>query len=191
MTKLFSFSAKLPESIQNQISEVADLLGHSKNKVVIEMLKVGLDLIYSQTNSEPPPLVMFARSLLRERGVENGSKSTFSLVNTAPGLSLDGFSPSFKAKLLHCGLNGGQVRGVRHLMSAQRITRSEYESIAQTTSSTAKRQLADLIDIGVLVKKGRSRNSWYEFANGVLADFGENNGPKRTAMSRNGQQTKK
>ncbi len=163
MTKLLPFSTKLPETIQSKISQIATLLGYSQNQVVIEILEMGFNIIYSPDYGGFPRIVTAARALLLEERTQQASKAKFPFDKIAIPFFLADLPAPVKNRLRRASLNGGQMRAIRHLAVVERITRREYEAVAQTPASTAKRQLARLVKFGVLVRRGKSRNSWYEF----------------------------
>jgi ATP-dependent DNA helicase RecG len=59
-------------------------------------------------------------------------------------------------------LNGRQVIALRFLEKSKRITRKEYEKLTGASDVTAKRDLTDLVNKRVLVRRGATRNLWYE-----------------------------
>ena len=61
-------------------------------------------------------------------------------------------------------LNGRQVIALRSLEKSKRITRKEYEELTGASNVTAKRDLTDLVNKRVLVRRGATRNLWYELS---------------------------
>jgi ATP-dependent DNA helicase RecG len=59
------------------------------------------------------------------------------------------------------GLNARQVKAVLWVKEHGRITNAELQHIAQTTSISAKRDLADLVDRALLTRVGAGRNAYY------------------------------
>ena len=185
MNKPIPFSARIPENIQTRIAEIADLLGYSQNQVAVEILGMGLNMIYSPDYGGFPRIVTIGRAVLFEKRTQKVSEMKSPLGN-GTALTLDALPSLLKAKLQRTSLNGGQMRALRHLAYSERITRREYEAVTQTPASTAKRQLAGLVKLDILVKRGKSRNSWYELVN-EEKDLGPTKitSRKRTALSRN------
>ena len=64
----------------------------------------------------------------------------------------------------HSDLNGRQVIALRSLEKSKRITRKEYEELTGASNVTAKRDLTDLVNKRVLVRRGATRNLWYELS---------------------------
>jgi Fic family protein len=59
-------------------------------------------------------------------------------------------------------LKGRQVIALRSLEKSKRITRKEYEELTGASGVTAKRDLTDLVNKQVLVRRGATRNLWYD-----------------------------
>lgn len=59
-------------------------------------------------------------------------------------------------------LSDRQLRAISHVLAAGRLTRRDYERLTGVTPATAKRDLADLVEKGVIVQRGATRNVWYE-----------------------------
>lgn len=72
-------------------------------------------------------------------------------------------------------LNERQLVGLRHLQHEGRITKQQYMRLTSATEVTAKRDLAELVNQGILVRKGATRNIWYEWSDVMLS-----NDPKMT-----------
>jgi ATP-dependent DNA helicase RecG len=64
----------------------------------------------------------------------------------------------------HSDLNGRQVIALKSLEKSKRITRKEYEKLTGASDVTAKRDLTDLVNKRVLVRRGATRNLWYELS---------------------------
>lgn len=64
----------------------------------------------------------------------------------------------------HSDLNGRQVIALRTIEKSKRITRKEYEALTGASDVTAKRDLTDLVNKRVLVRRGATRNLWYELS---------------------------
>ena len=64
----------------------------------------------------------------------------------------------------HSDLNGRQVIALRALEKSKRITRKQYEELTGASAVTAKRDLTDLVNKRVLVRRGATRNLWYELS---------------------------
>jgi predicted HTH transcriptional regulator len=60
--------------------------------------------------------------------------------------------------------DGREVITLRSLEKSKRITRKEYEELAGASDVTAKRDLTDLVNKRVLVRRGATRNLWYELS---------------------------
>ena len=67
-------------------------------------------------------------------------------------------------RFAHSDLNGRQVIALRSLEKSKRITRREYEELTGASDVTAKRDLTDLVNKRVLVRRGATRNLWYELS---------------------------
>ena len=59
-------------------------------------------------------------------------------------------------------LKGRLVIALRSLEKSKRITRKEYEELTGASGVTAKRDLTDLVNKRVLVRRGATRNLWYD-----------------------------
>lgn len=59
------------------------------------------------------------------------------------------------------GLNARQVKAVLWVKEHGRITNAELQHLAETTSTSAKRDLADLVDRTILTRVGIGRNAYY------------------------------
>ncbi|MEN6370436.1 MAG: ATP-binding protein [Armatimonadota bacterium] len=64
----------------------------------------------------------------------------------------------------NAGLNSRQVELVAHIQINGSITAKEYQSIFQVSTRQAIRNLNNLIEIGVLVREGKARNTRYILA---------------------------
>jgi len=73
-------------------------------------------------------------------------------------------------------LNNRQLAGLKYLQERGRITKQEYMRLTSATEVTAKRDLTALVDKGVLVRRGATRNIWYELADSLKPS----NDPKMT-----------
>lgn len=71
---------------------------------------------------------------------------------------------SAERKFGSLGLKEGQIKALQHALNKGKISRLEYEQIAGVKSATAKRQIADLMQKRILVKKGGGTVFWYEIA---------------------------
>jgi len=60
--------------------------------------------------------------------------------------------------------DGREVITLRSLEKSKRITRKEYEELAGASDVTANRDLTDLVNKRVLVRRGATRNLWYELS---------------------------
>jgi len=60
------------------------------------------------------------------------------------------------------GLNERQIKAVMYVKEKGRITNKGYQEINQTTRETSKRDLDMLVNKGVLTRKGKGRNVYYE-----------------------------
>ncbi len=122
---------------------------------------MGFNMIFSPDYGGFPRIVTIARAVLLEARTTRASGSKSPLDN---GTSMMGETLPLwlKSKLQAVGLNGKQMRAIRRLTISESMMRREYEALTQTPPSTAKRQLAKLVKFGILVKKGKSRDSWYE-----------------------------
>ena len=58
-------------------------------------------------------------------------------------------------------LNERQREALRHISERGRITRGEYEKVTGATERTAKRDLNDMVERSILVKKGGGNKYWY------------------------------
>jgi ATP-dependent DNA helicase RecG len=67
-------------------------------------------------------------------------------------------------RFAHSDLNGRQVIALRSLEKSKPITRKEYEELTGASDVTAKRDLTDLVNKRVLVRRGATRNLWYELS---------------------------
>jgi Fic family protein len=64
----------------------------------------------------------------------------------------------------HSDLNSRQIIALRTLEKSKRITRKEYEALTGASDVTAKRDLTDLVNKRVLVRRGATRNLRYELS---------------------------
>jgi predicted HTH transcriptional regulator len=71
---------------------------------------------------------------------------------------------SVEKQFAHSDLNGRQVIALRALEKSKRITRKQYEELTGASAVTAKRDLTDLVNKRVLVRRGATRNLWYELS---------------------------
>lgn len=76
------------------------------------------------------------------------------------------FKPSMVSNELSIkkGQNARQLKAIEYGRKHPRMTREEYEHITGAPSRTAKRDLANLVEKGILVKRGAGRNVTYEFS---------------------------
>ena len=58
-------------------------------------------------------------------------------------------------------LNGRQVKAIRHVKLALRITNIDYQKLTGATRKTAARDLDNLVKRGLLVRKGTRRGAHY------------------------------
>ena len=65
------------------------------------------------------------------------------------------------ARLAGLNLTHRQMEGVRHVQEHGRITRKEYETVAEVPTATAKRDLSELVKGKVLVQQGKGRSISY------------------------------
>jgi ATP-dependent DNA helicase RecG len=65
--------------------------------------------------------------------------------------------------LSRLNLNARQKIAVKHAMQHGKLTRADYEKVAGVPRATANRDLAELIRMGLLKKRGATRGAWYEF----------------------------
>jgi ATP-dependent DNA helicase RecG len=65
--------------------------------------------------------------------------------------------------LSRLNLNARQKIAVKHAMQHGKLTRADYEKVAGAPRATANRDLAELIRMGLLKKRGATRGAWYEF----------------------------
>ncbi len=72
------------------------------------------------------------------------------------------------------GFNPRQLKAISHVVQHGRISRQEYQRLTSTKPTTAKRDLSELVDKGVLAKKGVTKSAWYELATTGIGP----NGPK-------------
>jgi ATP-dependent DNA helicase RecG len=68
---------------------------------------------------------------------------------------------SLDARLAGLNLTHRQMEGVRHVQEHGRITRKEYETVAEVPTATAKRDLSELVKGKVLVQQGKGRSISY------------------------------
>ena len=64
----------------------------------------------------------------------------------------------------HFSLNERQIAGLKYLEKKGRITRRLYEQLTLAGEVTAKRDLTDLVKRRVVVRRGATRNIWYELS---------------------------
>lgn len=62
------------------------------------------------------------------------------------------------------GLNERQRKSVEHLRKTLRISSADYQRITECSRRTATRDLAELVDHGLIASKGKGRGSHYELA---------------------------
>jgi len=60
-------------------------------------------------------------------------------------------------------LNARQEIAVKHAIQHGKLTRADYEKLAGVPRATANRDLAELMQMGLLKKRGATRGAWYEF----------------------------
>lgn len=89
----------------------------------------------------------------------------------------DWLTPAVIAEL---GLNERQRAVIPHLRQHRQISNSEFQRLAQATRPTAKRDLDDLVQRGVLVRIGAGRGSAYRLAEKWLKN-GSNGSPEPQA----------
>jgi ATP-dependent DNA helicase RecG len=67
-------------------------------------------------------------------------------------------------RFAEAGLNERQIIALRHITERGRITRAEYETVTGAAERTAKRDLNDMVERRILVKKGGGNKYWYVLA---------------------------
>jgi ATP-dependent DNA helicase RecG len=65
--------------------------------------------------------------------------------------------------LSQLNLSSRQVTALKYAIAHGKLTRPSYETIAGVPRATANRDLAELVERGLLKKKGAARGTWYEF----------------------------
>lgn len=70
-------------------------------------------------------------------------------------------SVSLEERLAGIKLNERQRKGVQYVEEHGQITRKEYEKVTKTPPATAKRDLSELMKVGVLERGGRGRSISY------------------------------
>jgi ATP-dependent DNA helicase RecG len=79
------------------------------------------------------------------------------------------------------GLNERQKSAVAHFRSKPELTNAEYQSLTGVSRATAKRDLDEMIKLGILMLAGAGRSAHYRLANkrltnGSNGSFGEGAG---------------
>jgi ATP-dependent DNA helicase RecG len=69
--------------------------------------------------------------------------------------------------LVRHGLAERQIKAVLHVKARQRITNSEYQQIAGVAKRTATRDLEELVEKGILVRRGEGRGTHYLLSSGL------------------------
>jgi ATP-dependent DNA helicase RecG len=69
-------------------------------------------------------------------------------------------------QLLKLGLNGRQLKAVRFVKEKGKITNKDYQEINETSDRTALRDLENLTELGVLVKEGEKKGTFYKLKPG-------------------------
>jgi ATP-dependent DNA helicase RecG len=70
-------------------------------------------------------------------------------------------------RLAGLDLNERQLAGLRYVQKKGHVTKQEYMRLTAATEVTAKRDLADLVGKGILVRRGATRNIRYELTGSV------------------------
>lgn len=70
-------------------------------------------------------------------------------------------SISVEERFAGLGLSPRQLKAMAHVVEQERISPKEYARLTTTTGVTAKRDLTDLVEKGVLERHGATRNIWY------------------------------
>ncbi len=65
--------------------------------------------------------------------------------------------------LSQLNLSSRQVTALKYAIAHGKLTRPSYETIAGVPRATANRDLAELVERGLLNKQGAARGTWYEF----------------------------
>jgi len=68
-------------------------------------------------------------------------------------------------ELKQLGLNDRQIKAVLYVKENGRITNSEYQNLNATTAKTAFRDLEELLDVNIFLKKGENKSTYYEIDN--------------------------
>jgi ATP-dependent DNA helicase RecG len=117
----------------------------------VERLGYGLDRVVTvlRQNNLPPPLF--------EETVGSFRVTLYSPVNLQPAAPLPDLS-AYRG----LGLNPRQQMALGHVAQRHRITNSEYQALCPDVhSETLRRDLADLVSRGVLIKVGDKKATYY------------------------------
>ena len=77
------------------------------------------------------------------------------------------FKNKYSAEQLQkLGLNERQVKAVLYVVENENITNSQYQQVCNTSETTALRDLEELLGIGVFVKIGLKKGTFYKLTNG-------------------------
>jgi len=68
-------------------------------------------------------------------------------------------------QLQQLGLNDRQIKAVLYVKENGRITNSEYQNLNGTTAKTAFRDLEELLNVNIFLKKGENKSTYYEVDN--------------------------
>ena len=59
------------------------------------------------------------------------------------------------------GLNDRQIKALKYLEEHEKITNREYREINDASRQTAKRDLSNLVERGLLKQKGKGKGTYY------------------------------
>ena len=89
----------------------------------------------------------------------------------------DTFTP---ARLDRLGLNERQKAAIAHFRRKPELTNAEYQSLTGVSRATAKRDLDEMVKLGILVLAGAGRSAHYRLADKRLMN-GPNGSPGEAA----------
>ena len=119
-----------------------------------------------------------ARAVLQQAGypppeIEEGAFSvTVTLSGAFAAHGRQAWLQRARNTLTHRGGNRRQLRAVEHLAAhpdLDALTNADYRRLTRVSEMTALRDLSDLVERGILVRRGEKRGAYYEPAGGASA----------------------
>lgn len=93
---------------------------------------------------------------------------SFRVTLYAPAETQPGLDPGLPARFRSLDLNPRQQEALQFILRNRRITNREYQDLCpQVHSETLRRDLADLVDRGLLIKVGDKRSTYYILKRGA------------------------